>query len=145
MSFKVTKLTVGKGKTLADEKAGEWNRQYFEVEAVIEDEHQLELAKNSLEALLDMWLRGENITQPQPEKPSWNPARLKWLEAQGTSGPYQRYPGEGQKAESTEDYRNMLADLKAHGGKLSRKEADGSTWFYWLFQDASTVGRKQRK
>jgi hypothetical protein len=39
----------------------------------------------------------------------------------------------------------MLQDLKAHGGKLSRKESDGATWFYWLFQDASTVGRKQRK
>jgi hypothetical protein len=79
------------------------------------------------------------------QKPSWDSGRIKWVEAQGTSGPYQRYPGEGQKAESTEDYRNMLADLKAHGGKLSRKESDGATWFYWLFQDASTVGRKQRK
>jgi hypothetical protein len=81
----------------------------------------------------------------EPEKPSWDPSRIKWIEAQGTSGPYQRYPAEGEKAEATQDYRNMLQDLKAHGGKLSRKEADGATWFYWLFQDASTVGRKQRK
>ena len=80
MTFKVTKLTVGKGKTLADEKAGEWNRQYFEVEALIEDERQLELAKNSLEALLDMWLRGENISPPE-EKPSWDPEKIKWTQA----------------------------------------------------------------
>jgi hypothetical protein len=143
MSFKVTKLTVGKGKTLADEKAGEWNREYFEIEAVIEDEHQLELAKSSIEALLDMWLRGESITEPEPEKPSWDPNRIKWVDAQGASGSYQRYPPEGERAEATEDYKNMLADLKAHNGKLSRKEADG-TWFYWVFQDAATVGRKKR-
>jgi hypothetical protein len=46
----------------------------------------------------------------------------------------------GEKAEATNDYHNMLTDLKAHNGKLTR---DGL--FYWLFQDGATVGRKKRK
>jgi hypothetical protein len=71
--------------------------------------------------------------------PSWNPDKIKWEAAVGSSGPYYRYPAEGQKAEATEDYKNMLRDLKAHDGKLTR---DG--FFYWLFRDQATVGRKKR-
>jgi hypothetical protein len=55
-------MTVGKGKTVGDEKAGRWERQYFELEAEIEDESALELAKGSLESLLDMWLKGETVS-----------------------------------------------------------------------------------
>jgi hypothetical protein len=74
---------------------------------------------------------------------TWDPAKIKWVQAQGTSGPYERHPPEGEKAEATEDYKCMLQDLKEHNGKLSRKEADGATWFYWVFQDGATVGRKK--
>jgi hypothetical protein len=75
------------------------------------------------------------------EKPAWDPAKIKWVWAEGTSGSYQRYPAEGEKPEATEDYKNMLEDLKAHNGKLVR---DG--YFYWLFSgDQATVGRKPRK
>ncbi len=68
----------------------------------------------------------------------WNPEK-NWVEVQGKSGAYQKYPVEGQKAEATEDYKNMLRDLKAHNGRLTR---DG--YFYWLFRDQATVGRKKR-
>ena len=63
MSFKVTKLIVGKGKTTGDEKASEWTKQYFEVEIAIEDEHQIELAKASVESLIDGWLAGTSIME----------------------------------------------------------------------------------
>lgn len=79
------------------------------------------------------------------EKPFWDPTRIKWVDVQGVSGPYQRYPAEGEKPEASEDYKNLLTDLKEHNGKLSRKEPDGSTWFYWLFKDQASVGRKLRQ
>jgi len=75
---------------------------------------------------------------PKGEK-TWNPEKIKWEQAVGSNGPYQRYPAEGQKVEATEDYRNMVRDLKAHNGRLTR---DG--YFYWLFRDKATVGRKKR-
>ena len=78
--------------------------------------------------------------QAPVNKASWDPSQIKWQRAQGTKGSYERYPAEGQKAESTQDYHNLLADLKSHDGKLSR---DG--FFYWLFEDSATVGRKKRK
>lgn len=72
-------------------------------------------------------------------KTSWHPEKIKWEAAEGSNGPYERYPAEGQKAEANEDYKNMLQDLKVHNGKLTR---DG--YFYWLFRDQATVGRKRR-
>jgi hypothetical protein len=75
------------------------------------------------------------------EKLAWDPAKIKWVQVTGASGPYERYPAEGAKPEATEDYKNLLEDLKAHNGKLTR---DG--FFYWLFSgDQATVGRKPRK
>jgi len=73
------------------------------------------------------------------EAKEWDPNKIKWVEAEGFSGPYQRYPAKGAKVELTADYKAMLADLKAHDGKLTR---DG--YFYWLFNDGATVGRKKR-
>lgn len=74
-----------------------------------------------------------------PELKNWDPQKIKWVEAEGSKGPYQRYPAQDEKAESTEDYRNLLADLRDHGDKLAR-----GGFFYWLFQDGGTIGRKRR-
>lgn len=75
----------------------------------------------------------------EKEHPSWDASKIPWVEAEGTKGKYERYPAEGEKPESTPDYKNILADLKGHGGKLTR---DG--FFVWLFTDNATVGRKKR-
>jgi hypothetical protein len=67
-------------------------------------------------------------------KTGWDPNQVKWEEAQGASGPYQR-------SEDTNnlDFKAMLKNLQAHGGRLTREG-----WFYWLFQNGTTVGRKKR-
>lgn len=83
MSFKIRKITVGKGRTIGDEKASRWERLYYELEAEIEDEHQIELAKGSIEALLDAWLRGESITQAEKPKPSCDLSKIKWVQTEG--------------------------------------------------------------
>jgi len=77
------------------------------------------------------------LGQKMEEKRPWDASRIRWVQDHGSSGPYERYPAQGTKAESTDDYRNMVEDLKAHSGKLSR-----AGMFYWLFQDSATVGRK---
>lgn len=70
----------------------------------------------------------------------WNPNKIKWVQTEGTKGPYERYPAKGEKAESTVDYKAMLEDLKRHNGKLMC-----GGLFYWLFTDQATVGRKRTK
>lgn len=74
----------------------------------------------------------------EPVQPAaWNPKNIKWVQAEGSKGPYQRYPDQDQKAEATDDYKSLLADLKRHNGRMMR---DG--YFYWIFQDGATIGRK---
>jgi len=132
MSFKIRKITVGKGKTTGDEKAGEWNRVYYELEAEIEDERQIELAKGSMEALLDAWLRGETVT---PEDKTFDMEKIAWVQTEGEKGPYQK----------STDYDNLnhkalLKKLAEHKGAM-----DIDDFFVWTFQDGSSIGRKPRK
>ena len=77
--------------------------------------------------------------EPPNVKNTWTPDKIKWVQADGTKGPYERYPAEGEKPENTADYKNMLADLKERNGKLTK---DG--YFFWIFTDNATVGRKKR-
>jgi len=145
MSFKVTKLIVGRGETVADEKAGKWERKYFEVEALIEDEHSLELARGSLEALIDAWLKGESIT-PEPKakgstKLSFDASKIQWQDRENEKGKFQ----------VSEDYNNpehkaLLKFLSDHaGGCINSKDSEGHTWFYWVYKAGDKIGRKKRK
>jgi len=134
MSFKVIKLTVGKGKTTTNEKQSEWIRRYYEAEVVIEDEHQIELARGSVEALLDMWLKGESIT-PQEQKPRYDMAKIRWEQAEGSSGPYEKSSDVGDP-----NFKNLLKDVQAHKGKMTVGD-----FFVWAFQNGATLGRKKRQ
>lgn len=136
MSSRITKLTVGKGKTTGNEKASEWLRQYYQVEVEIQDEKDIEVARASVEGLLDIWLRGESVV---PKKEIWDPSKIKWTTAEGSSGLYER-----SEDVNSIDFKEAMKDLEAHGGKLSRKD-DGATWFYWKFEKSPIIGRKKRK
>jgi len=129
LSFKIRKITIGKGKTVGNEKAG-WTRVHYELEAEFEDEHQLELAKGSMEALLDGWLRGESAT---PEKTSWDSGKVKWTEEEGFKGKYEK-----SEDVNNPEFKTMLKDLQQHKGRLTREG-----YFYWVFENGSTVGRKK--
>jgi hypothetical protein len=67
--------------------------------------------------------------------PSWNPDKIKWEQAQGASGPYER-----SEDLNSPDHKALLEDLAAHQGKLSHEG-----YFYWAFQNGFTIGRKKRK
>jgi hypothetical protein len=149
MSFKVVKLTIGKGKTVGDEKAGRWERQYYELEATIETEKDLELAKNSLEGLLDIWLKGETISGETPDTPgkssqrpedwglprNWDKNKIPWIETEGPKGKYQV-----ASDPDNPDFKALVQDLEQHNGRLTRDNL-----FYWLFNNHKTVGRKPKQ
>ena len=133
MTFKVKKLVVGRGITVANEKQSEWIRRYYEVEAIIDDEHSLEMAKGSIEALLDIWLKGESITQA--EKPKYDMSKVRWEPAEGTRGPYEK-----SSDVNSLDFKNLLKSLQQHGGKMTI-----GGYFVWAFQNGHVIGRKKRK
>ena len=106
------------------------------------------------EALADAWIeaveeylkRAREIRRawdllPEEEKAklegrsdAWDPSKIKWVPAEGAKGRYDR-----ADPQASRDFQNMLKDLKEHGGRLTR---DG--YFYWVFRDQATVGRKKR-
>jgi hypothetical protein len=67
-------------------------------------------------------------------KIGWDPEQIKWEEAQGMAGPYQR-----SEDVNNPEFKAMLKDLQAHDGKLTKEG-----WFFWVFQNGTTVGRKKR-
>lgn len=141
MSYAITKLVVSKGRTVSHEKEGEWIREHYELEIAIPDEHELSTARENALHLLDDWLGLAGVAK-QPEKTTfkWNSQAIKWTQAEGSKGPYEKASAE--ETSVPPDFVALLEDLKAHGGKLQR-----NGWFYWRFDKATapTVGRKKRK
>lgn len=68
------------------------------------------------------------------EKLTWDPSKIHWVKAEGTSGPYER-----SEDVNNPEFKAMVKDLASHGGKLTR-----NGMFHWLFQNGATVGRKKR-
>ncbi|MGQ9642196.1 MAG: hypothetical protein ACUVUF_08825, partial [Candidatus Bathycorpusculaceae bacterium] len=48
-------------------------------------------------------------------KPSWNPEAIKWEQAEGSSGPYER-----SEDVDNPEFKAVLKDLAAHNGRLTR-------------------------
>lgn len=76
----------------------------------------------------------EYLEKKAPVETRWDPNKVKWDQAEGSKGPYEK-----SSSEVTEDAKRMLAVLKEKGGKMFR-----SGYFYWVFPDAATVGRKKK-
>jgi len=68
------------------------------------------------------------------EEKTYDPNNIRWEQAQGQSGPYER-----SEDVASPDFKQLIEDLTTHQGKVTR---DGC--FYWLFKNGLTVGRKKR-
>lgn len=67
-------------------------------------------------------------------KVGWDPDKTKWEKAEGSKGPYER-----SEDVNNPEFKAMLKDLASHGGRLTRND-----YFYWVFKNGTTVGRKRR-
>jgi len=77
----------------------------------------------------------EKLAPKDEAKHNWDPSKIMWTQAEGSKGPYER-----SEDVNNLEFKNMLKDLASHKGKLSFEG-----WFYWVFQNGHTVGRKKRK
>jgi len=64
----------------------------------------------------------------------YDPSKIEWEEAEGSSGPYQR-----SEDVNSLDFKLLVKDLASHNGKFTK-----NGWFYWLFRSGAIVGRKRR-
>jgi len=95
-------------------------------------------ATEAIEAYINFL--GKPLEPPQQKTLTWDPNKINWSQETGQKGSYERYPAKDKKAESTDDYKNMLQDLKNHKGAFNR-----NGFFYWVFTDQATVGRRQKQ
>ena len=101
-------------------------------------EESVKRFRESLAALIQQRLIPEAEKAVEDRVWGWNPEAVVWVDATGPSGGYQLAAAESNQGNS--DFDEMLKDLEAHGGRLTR---DGV--FYWRFQRKPNVGRKRRK
>lgn len=93
----------------------------------------------ALEALTD-FLNGveagiESARQHiKSEKSVWDASKITWTQAEGSKGVYER-----SEDVNNLEFKAMLKDLAGHGGKMNYEG-----YFYWIFQDGKTVGRKKK-
>jgi hypothetical protein len=71
----------------------------------------------------------------EKQKWSWNPDLIKWEKAQGVKGEFEK-----SEDVNNPEFKKMLKDLAEHKGKLTR-----DSYFYWVYKNGSTVGRKKRE
>jgi hypothetical protein len=97
------------------------------IEALVKIRDGLRMASDAIDDYLQ-------TLGPQESPARYDPEKIKWQDAQGDKGPYQK---------STDlnslDHKELLKDLATHEGKLTRRG-----FFYWVFQDSSTIGRKKK-
>lgn len=112
-------------------------QKLLQVLSVIRDSEaqKAEASKRKVEAIDECFswlgpiLDGTTLDEP------WNPNNIKWTEAQGAKGPYQRSDDVNNL-----DFKRLSKDLAEHNGNLTK-----NGFFYWKFQNGTTIGRKQRR
>lgn len=65
---------------------------------------------------------------------SWDASKIAWVEAEGAKGKYER-----SEDVNNPNFKAMLKDVVAHGGRMNHQG-----FFYWVFQNGTTVGRKKK-
>lgn len=73
-------------------------------------------------------------TENNSEARKYDINKIKWEQAEGASGPYER-----SEDVNSLDFKALLQDLVAHQSKLTK---DG--YFYWAFKNGCTIGRKKK-
>lgn len=104
---------------------GEWEKNYEFAKMLSDVRNGLQSCVESIDSYLNFL--GKVVLG------EWTPTRIRWVETEGSRGLYEK-----AAAQDNNDFKAMLQDLKARDGKLTR-----DSYFYWVFQDQETVGRKK--
>ena len=101
-----------------------------EVDFLVKLRDAAALIKDACEEQLEKMAPGSGSSSPT----IYNISKIAWGTAQGSKGPYEKTEGD-----KSADYQALLKDLQVHNGKMN---IGGS--FYWLFENGTTIGRKNR-
>lgn len=90
----------------------------------------LDLLDKKLDEILKICseIKGNKVSEKKVEG-------IKWIQTEGKNGLY-------DKAEPNDslEYQDLLKEIKDHNGKMIKEG-----FFYWIFSDGLTIGRKPRR
>ena len=98
-------------------------------------EDLLDLLNAQEASIVKMKMQIAKLVGVAEEKPHYDMSKMRWEQAQGTSGPYEK-----SSDVNSLDFKALLADVQKHGGKMT-----ACGYFVWCFKNGSTLGRKKRK
>lgn len=115
--MKIEKIVIGKGRSApADGPEGEWNKVYYQIEAVPSKGEDVQEVRKSLEAMLDDWLSSFASKVKIPELDLAKLEELPWTNYK-TKEPAKE--GEaGWIFSNTEGAEELVKALEKTGGKL---------------------------
>ena len=76
----------------------------------------------------------KNLISEKRKLAECNPENIKWEQIQGNRGPYER-----SSDVNNPDFKALLKELASHEGRMTK-----NGYFYWIFKNGSTIGRKKR-
>ena len=98
-------------------------------------EDLLDLLNAQEACIVKMKMQIAKLVGVAEEKSHYDMSKIRWEQAQGTSGPYEK-----SSDVNSLDFKALLADVQKHSGKLTV-----SGYFVWAFQNGATLGRKKRQ
>jgi len=99
--------------------------EFYELLVKLRDFH------NGIAEALDSFIQ----TKSKAVLKEYNVDKIKWVEAEGQHGKYER-----SDDANNPEFKALLKDLAEHNGKLTHKG-----YFYWVFQNGVTIGRKKKQ
>lgn len=116
--MQLKRVVVGKGKTSRPSDAEEWSKEYYEIEASIENSAELEAAKVNLCGLIDGWLSPHKPAETSPPKGTQpNPQELEKLPWKTYKSKEDCKPNEAGWIFTNTQGAEALADLIRKQGK----------------------------
>jgi hypothetical protein len=104
------------------------------VDALVRARDGLRQASDALDDLVQL-LVPQNITKGSTEL-LFNVSKIPWKPKQGDHGPFELSDDYGNV-----DHQQLLAFMEKHAGGAVTSEG----FYYWLFPDGKTIGRKPAK
>jgi hypothetical protein len=78
-------------------------------------------------------------TKPSAKLP-FDVSRIRWQDRENEKGKFQL-----SEDYSNPEHRGLLKFLVGHtGGCVNSRDSGGRLWFYWIYKNGSTIGRKLR-
>jgi len=111
----------------------------FEISILVIERDTAQFKASRIDELLNEYGRAKGFVDAEKKETttkSYDVEKIHWVEKTGAKGPYEHADPKTEGGKP--DFQALLADLKGHDSKFRH-----GGLFYWVFNDAASIGRKK--